>query len=212
MKKRAVVLGLGLGISLLLAGCGQQQVSHHENHHGDAPIHQQAQSKQQNQSKQVALSTGQKYQRSQSAQVVDPHNVHLTNQQLGTMVALRTNPNWFKQGVVGGGMYYSDQPYSNPGDELNGFSYVTTNGDGTSSIYYQLQGENVVIKYLDTTTNADCLADAPMKTISVRLSTLINDYYNTKKKQDEVNGYANRLLPESQYGKNVDNQSQSTGD
>ena len=51
-----------------------------------------------------------------------------------------------------------------------------------------------------------------MRTISVRLDTLINDYYNTKKKQDEVNGYANRLLPETQYGKNVDNQSQSTGD
>ena len=212
MKKRAVVLGLGLGISLLLAGCGQQQVSHHENHHGDAPTHQQAQSKQQNQSKQVVLSNSQTAQSSSSAATVNPHHVHLTTQQLGTMVALRTNPNWFKQGVVGGGMYYSDQPYSNPGDELNGFSYVTTNGDGTSSIYYQLQGENVVIKYLDTTTNADCLADAPMKTISVRLSTLINDYYNTKKKQDEVNDYADRLLPESQYGKNVDNQSQSTGD
>ena len=212
MKKRAVVLGLGLGVSLLLAGCGQQQVSHYENHHGDAPTHQQAQSKQQNQSKQVVLSNSQTAQSSSSAATVNPHHVHLTTQQLGTMVALRTNPNWFKQGVVGGGMYYSDQPYSNPGDELNGFSYVTTNGDGTSSIYYQLQGENVVIKYLDTTTNADCLADAPMKTISVRLSTLINDYYNTKKKQDEVNGYADRLLPESQYGKNVDNQSQSTGD
>ena len=212
MKKRAVVLGLGLGISLLLAGCGQQQVSHYENHHGDAPTHQQAQSKQQNQSKQVVLSNSQTAQSSSSAATVNPHHVHLTTQQLGTMVALRTNPNWFKQGVVGGGMYYSDQPYSNPGDELNGFSYVTTNGDGTSSIYYQLQGENVVIKYLDTTTNADCLADAPMKTISVRLSTLINDYYNTKKKQDEVNDYADRLLPESQYGKNVDNQSQSTGD
>lgn len=212
MKKRAVVLGLGLGVSLLLAGCGQQQVSHYENHHGDAPTHQQAQSKQQNQSKQVVLSNSQTAQSSSSAATVNPHHVHLTTQQLGTMVALRTNPNWFKQGVVGGGMYYSDQPYSNPGDELNGFSYVTTNGDGTSSIYYQLQGENVVIKYLDTTTNADCLADAPMKTISVRLSTLINDYYNTKKEQDEVNGYADRLLPESQYGKNVDNQSQSTGD
>lgn len=211
MKKRAVVLGLGLGISLLLAGCGQQQMSHHENHHGDAPTHQQAQSKQHNQSKQVVLSNSQPAQGSSSAATVDPHYVHLTTQQLGTMVALLKYPNWFKQGVADGSMYYSDQPNTAPGSDLNGFSYVTANGDPTSYIYFQLQGENVVIKYVDA-SHADCVADAPMRTISVRLDTLINDYYNTKKKQDEVNGYANRLLPESQYGKNVDNQSQSTGD
>lgn len=211
MKKRAVVLGLGLGISLLLAGCGQQQVSHHENHHGDAPTHQQAQSKQQNQSKQVVLSNSQPAQGSSSAATVNPHHVHLTTQQLGTLVALLKYPNWFKQGVAAGSMYYSDQPNTAPGSDLNGFSYVTANGDPTSYIYFQLQGENVVIKYVDA-SHADCVADAPMRTISVRLDTLINDYYNTKKKQDEVNGYANRLLPESQYGKNVDNQSQSTGD
>ena len=211
MKKRAVVLGLGLGVSLLLAGCGQQQVSHHENHHGDAPTHQQAQSKQQNQSKQVVLSNSQPAQGSSSAATVNPHHVHLTTQQLGTMVALLKYPNWFKQGVAAGSMYYSDQPNTAPGSDLNGFSYVTANGDPTSYIYFQLQGENVVIKYVDA-SHADCVADAPMRTISVRLDTLINDYYNTKKKQDEVNGYANRLLPESQYGKNVDNQSQSTGD
>ena len=211
MKKRAVVLGLGLGVSLLLAGCGQQQVSHHENHHGDAPTHQQAQSKQQNQSKQVVLSNSQPAQGSSSAATVNPHHVHLTTQQLGTLVALLKYPNWFKQGVAAGSMYYSDQPNTAPGSDLNGFSYVTANGDPTSYIYFQLQGENVVIKYVDA-SHADCVADAPMRTISVRLDTLINDYYNTKKKQDEVNGYANRLLPESQYGKNVDNQSQSTGD
>lgn len=211
MKKRAVILGLGLGVSLLLAGCGQQQVSHHENHHGDAPTHQQAQSKQQNQSKQVVLSNSQPAQSSSSAATVNPHHVHLTTQQLGTLVALLKYPNWFKQGVAAGSMYYSDQPNTAPGSDLNGFSYVTANGDPTSYIYFQLQGENVVIKYVDA-SHADCVADAPMRTISVRLDTLINDYYNTKKKQDEVNGYANRLLPESQYGKNVDNQSQSTGD
>lgn len=211
MKKRAVVLGLGLGIGLLLAGCGQQQVSHHENHHGDAPTHQQAQSKQQNQSKQVVLSNSQPAQGSSSAATVNPHHVHLTTQQLGTLVALLKYPNWFKQGVAAGSMYYSDQPNTAPGSDLNGFSYVTANGDPTSYIYFQLQGENVVIKYVDA-SHADCVADAPMRTISVRLDTLINDYYNTKKKQDEVNGYANRLMPESQYGKHVDNQSQSTGD
>lgn len=210
MKKRAVVLGLGLGVSLLLAGCGQQQVSHHENHHQDALTHQQIQSKQQNQSKQVVLSSSQTAQGS-SAATVNPEHVHLTTQQLGTLVALLKYPNWFKQGVADGNMYYSDQPNTAPGSDLNGFSYVTANGDPTSWIYFQLQGENVVIKYVDD-SNGECVADAPMRTVSVRLDTLINDYYNTKKKQDEVNGYANRLLPESQYGKNGDNQSQSTGD
>ena len=211
MKKRAVVLGLGLGVSLLLAGCGQQQVSHHEDHHHDAQTHQQAQAGQHNQSKQVVLSNSQPAQSSSSAATVNPHHVHLTTQQLGTLVALLKYPNWFKQGVADGSMYYSDQPNTAPGSDLNGFSYVTANGDPTSYIYFQLQGENVVIKYVDA-SHADCVADAPMRTISVRLDTLINDYYNTKKKQDEVNGYANRLLPDSQYGKHVDNQSQSTGD
>ncbi|MFK5676786.1 Lreu_0056 family protein [Ligilactobacillus sp. LYQ60] len=212
MKKRAVVLGLGLGVSLLLAGCGQQ-VSHHESHHHDTPTHQQAQPEQHNQSKQIVLNNSQATQSSSSsnAVAVNPEHVHLTTQQLGTLVALLKYPNWFKQGVAAGSMYYSDQPNTAPGSDLNGFSYVTANGDPTSYLYFQLQGENVVIKYVDV-SNADCVADAPMRTVSVRLDTLINDYYNTKKKQDEVNGYANRLLPESQYGKNADNQNQSTGD
>lgn len=191
-----MLAGVGAGISLLLAGCGSTTHQHVEReHHAKARTHHVVRQS----SSSSVMSSAVSMSKTADGSSNQAANAHLTTQQLGTLVALLKEPNWFKQYVASGDMCYSDQP--EPQDNnlgLGGFDYVTANGDPTSFLYFQQQGNNVVIKYVDM-DGADCVADAPIKTESVPLSTLITDYYNTKKKRDEVNGYANKLIPESKH-------------
>lgn len=73
---------------------------------------------------------------------------------------------------------------------------VTYSENGQQGIIQDSDGNMVIVKYnsVDCVTITDRDAhNAEGKTIQVTPNTLYNDYYNTRKKQVEVNGYVNSL-------------------
>lgn len=144
----------------------------------------------------------------QNTKVVDKRNTSssnsnssnsskLTTQQLGTLVAIYQNPDWFKEGIKDDTMYYGTYDGSESGD-VSGYSYVTANGDPTSWIYFKQNGNDVTIKYVDV-KDGETVAEASMATKHVTVSGLLRDYYTNQSQKDEINGYANQLKPESDY-------------
>ena len=116
----------------------------------------------------------------------------LNVRQVGTLLSLLHWPNYFKERIDDPGIYYGD-------DQLEGQTYhvFSGNGDSTSILYYQIDGDTITYRYVDA-SNADCVADAPVVTKTISLKRLINDYYNTPAKRAEVNGYVAKLKPESE--------------
>lgn len=110
------------------------------------------------------------------------------DQTVGTMVALLKNPDWFKEYVNDGTMYYG-KANSDFGKEVAGYSMVTANGDSTSFIYYKNDGTNVEIKTWD---------GDQWQTTNVSLAQLEKDYYVTSSQKQEVQGYVQQLKPYSE--------------
>lgn len=130
----------------------------------------------------VANNTKVQDMRNQSTPTNNSHN--LSTQQLGTLVALYQEPDWFKDGISDGMMWY--------GNGSDGFSYVTANGDPTSWLYFKRNGNDVTIKYVDP-KEGQSVAEASTTTKHVTVSGLLRDYYTNQSQKDEVNGYANKL-------------------
>ncbi|MQM71989.1 MAG: hypothetical protein DUD26_06530 [Eubacteriaceae bacterium] len=116
----------------------------------------------------------------------------LNVRQVGTLLSLYYWPDYFKERLNDSGFYYGD-------DQLEGQTYhvFSGNGDPTSVLYYQIDGDTITYRYVDV-SNADCVADAPIATKTISLKRLVNDYYNTSAKRAEVNGYVAKLKPLSE--------------
>ncbi|WP_267201014.1 Lreu_0056 family protein [Limosilactobacillus kribbianus] len=125
----------------------------------------------------------------------------LTTQQLGTLVALYAHPDWFKAGVSDDEMWYESNTNGDHYNGPDGYSYVTANGDPTSWLYFKRDGDNVTVKYVDPKGD-ESVAEASMTTKHITVSGLVRDYYTNQSQKDEVNGYANKLKPESDYEHN----------
>ena len=83
------------------------------------------------------------------------------------LAALLQDPNWFKEYLNDGDMYYgTNSDYS---DEVRGYSYVTTNGDPTGYVYFKRNVDNVTIKQW-TTEGDESLADGHFESRTVSLA------------------------------------------
>jgi cytoskeletal protein RodZ len=116
----------------------------------------------------------------------------LNVRQVGTLLSLYFWPDYFKERIDDPGIYYGD-------DQLEGQTYhvFSGNGDPTSILYYQIDGDTITYRFVDP-SKSDCVADAPITTKTISLKRLVNDYYNTSAKRAEVNGYVAKLKPESE--------------
>lgn len=116
----------------------------------------------------------------------------VTPQQLGTMVAFLQWPDWFKSNLSN--MSYGVCPNNQTGllSAVNGYNFVTANGDPTSYLYYKKDGDTVTIKYIDP-QGSQCVADAGFATRTVSYHNLLQDYYQNQNQKDEVNGDASQL-------------------
>ena len=126
---------------------------------------------------------------------------HLSVQQLGTLICLLKDPDEFKGADNGqpGGLYYGNVPQgSDYGQQFWGMDFLTTNGDPTSYLYFKPDGPNVIIKYVDDSGTTG-VANAPVKTESISIQRLVNDYYISQDQKNEVNGYASRIQPEQKW-------------
>lgn len=194
--KKSIVSGMAaLLIAGVLAGCGNKSVSTNSS------------SSQNNssQSSQVASSQSASAMSSSSTPVQ-----HVDDKTVGVMVALLAQPDWFKDGIDD--MYYGVHGQDGDDDDsgdLNGYSYITANGDPTSFIHYKVNGNMVTYKQW---IPGDSVADGHMETKTVSLARLEKDYYVSQSQKDEVNGYANQLKSEAAYNSSIKNSDNNDDD
>nr|WP_202987286.1 hypothetical protein [Ligilactobacillus araffinosus] len=86
-------------------------------------------------------------------------------------------------------MYYGT---NNPktvvgGNQVNGYDFITANGDSESYIYYKKNGNMVTIKWVANP------ADSEMKSQTISYHNLLQDYYQNQDQKVEVNNDANQL-------------------
>lgn len=127
---------------------------------------------------------------SSSSSTVSAQN--LTPQQMGILLAMDQEPDVISN-YLGNSLWYGVANSSNGGtDETNGYNYISTHGDGTADIYWQVNGDMVTFKRLDP-NSGDCVADEKMMTKTVPVSQLVQKYYSTPQQQSQVNNDANQL-------------------
>ncbi|MRN07036.1 hypothetical protein EAI26_06510 [Lactobacillus sp. 0.1XD8-4] len=188
IKKKILIVAMSL-MPLTLAGCGNSQSNN--------------QAKSSTSSSQSSVTA----QRSSSSNKAQEHTStasesNLSPQQLGTLVALYQDPDWFKEYLKDGFMYYGTEDGS--GKKIADYNYVTANGDPTSFIYFKQNGDDVTIKQV-IPEGDESVAEASLHTKHITVSRLLSDYYVNQSQKDEVNGYADQLKPESQYQSDMEN-------
>lgn len=215
MKKEFVIGTVLLGCSAILAGCGTTHQAKAVNH----PQTVQKDIQKNHQSKQPASSsiTDQSSATTASSSNSQSDGLsydarHLSVQQLGTLICLLKDPDEFKDADNGqpGVLYYGTVPQgSDYGQQFWGMNFLTTNGDPTSYLYFKPDGPNVIIRYVDDDGTTG-VANAPVKTESISIQRLVNDYYISQDQKNEVNGYVNRIQPEQKWLDRYNQNSSST--
>lgn len=116
----------------------------------------------------------------------------ITPQQMGIILAMDQEPDVISN-YLGNSLWYGVANSNNGGtDETNGYNYISTHGDGTADIYWQVNGDMVTFKRLDP-NSGDCVADEKMMTKTVPVAQLVQKYYSTPQQQSQVNNDANQL-------------------
>lgn len=117
---------------------------------------------------------------------------NITPQQMGIILAMDQEPDVISN-YLGNSLWYGVANSNNGGtDETNGYNYISTHGDGTADIYWQVNGDMVTFKRLDP-NSGDCVADEKMMTKTVPVAQLVQKYYSTPQQQSQVNNDANQL-------------------
>ena len=206
MKKELIIGTVFLGCSAILAGCGTtthsaKAVTHPQTVQKDIQKnHQSTQPVSSSITDQDSATTASSSNSQSNSLSYDAR--HLSGQQLGTLICLLKDPDEFKGADNGqpGGLYYGSVPQgSDYGQQFWGMDFLTTNGDPTSYLYFKPDGPNVIIKYVDDDGTTGGVANAPVKTESISIQRLVNDYYISQDQKNEVNGYANRIQSEQKW-------------
>ena len=201
MKKELIIGTVFLGCSAILAGCGTTTHSAKAVTHPQT-VRQNIQKQHSTQPQAPSSAANQNSVTNDSSSSTQPGGLsydarHLSVQQLGTLICLLKDPDEFKGAA--GGLYYGSVPQGSDYDQqFWGMDFLTTNGDPTSYLYFKPDGPNVIIKYIDDNGTTG-VANAPIKTESISIQRLVNDYYISQDQKNEVNGYANRIQPEQKW-------------
>lgn len=120
---------------------------------------------------------------------------NLTPQQMGILLAMDQEPDVISN-YLGNALWYGVSNSDDDNTETNGYNYISTHGDGTANIYWQVNDNMVTFKRLDP-NSGDCVADEKLMTKTVPVSQLIQKYYSTPQQQSQVNNDANQLKQEN---------------
>jgi cobalamin biosynthesis Mg chelatase CobN len=115
----------------------------------------------------------------------------LSGKQIGVLLMLYWSPDWFKDEVTNGSMYYEEAAT----DEDTTY-YLTASGRGDETLDYRINGDTITYEYLK---------DSGTATETISLQRLVGDYYNTSDKRSEVNGYVGQIKPVSEAPWGTDN-------
>lgn len=126
---------------------------------------------------------------SSSSSTVSARN--LTPQQMGILLVMDQEPDVISN-YLGNALWYGVSNNDDGNTETNGYNYISTHGDGTANIYWQVNGNMVMFKRLDP-NSGDCVADEKLMTKTIPVSQLIQKYYSTPQQQSQVNNDANQL-------------------
>lgn len=117
----------------------------------------------------------------------------LSGKQIGVLLMLYWSPDWFKDEVTNGSMYYED---AETVDDSTTYHVLTASGRADETLYYKTSGDTITYKYLK---------DSGIATETISLQRLVSDYYNTSAKRSEVNGYVGQIKPVSEAPWGTDN-------
>lgn len=120
---------------------------------------------------------------------------NLTPQQMGIILAMDQEPDVISN-YLGNALWYGVSNSDDDNTETNGYNYISTHGDGTANIYWQVSDNMVTFKRLDP-NSGDCVADEKLMTKTIPVSQLIQKYYLTPQQQSQVNNNANQLKQEN---------------
>ena len=190
MSKRILyIIGCVSIIAFLLIGCGKKESSTKtdKSHSAEQTL------KKTSSSSKTSSSTS-----SSNDSQVD--QTKLDDKTIGVLAMLYNRPDYLKRYINAkeyNGIYYGTREWDAK-DSLNGYSFMTGEGDPTSYLYYK--NENGIIK-LQEWIPRDSVADGYFKSSSISLKQLIIDYYSDQYKQNEVNGYVNKVKLDSDFEK-----------
>jgi hypothetical protein len=117
----------------------------------------------------------------------------LDDRTVGVLVSLLAAPEFVKRCVDQNELHYGTN--SDNGDEVQGYNYITSNGDPTGYIYYQRNGNTITYKMWVPDANG-YVATGHFVTKTATISRLINDYYSNQAQKSEVDGYVSKLQSE----------------
>lgn len=115
----------------------------------------------------------------------------LTPQQVGVLLEMKLQPQMLSYKDDNGKLHLWYGVDNTQGDASQGFNILTPHGDGTATLYYQVQGDNVIVKQMDPNSGT-CVADEKLKTTTIPLAQLTQNY-STPQQQATVNNYVNEL-------------------
>lgn len=181
MKVNKVYVGLAcLVASGLLAGCG----TNHSSSNGNSSKQEVSQSSKKSSSTSKKANTSKSSNdESHSASSSSSIDTNVTDQQIGVMAYMHFMPQSVSA-ISDGDMFY------NPGDD--GYMALSTHGDGSATLQFKRDGDQVSVKYMDTNSGTT-VADSPIVTKSISLKELENNYYSSSTQKDQVNQYVSKL-------------------
>lgn len=197
LKKTLYIIGLTSLVSLLLVGCGKSQ----DSKKSDKPYGAGQTSKKVASSSTTSTSSSSMSSASSSSQTNQVNAKGLDNKTIGILAMLYSRPQYLTRYInetePSSGIFYGTIR-GNSKDPVNGYSYMTGEGDPTSYLYYK--NENGIIK-LKEWIPRESVADGYYKSTSISLNDLIKGFYSNKLKQDEAHRFANKVKLDSQFGK-----------
>lgn len=93
---------------------------------------------------------------------------NLTSQQMGILLVMDQEPDVISN-YLGNALWYGVSNNDDGNTETNGYNYISTHGDGTANIYWQVNGNMVTFKRLDP-NSGDCVADEKLMTKTIPVS------------------------------------------
>ncbi|MEY8442489.1 hypothetical protein AALA17_07635 [Lactobacillaceae bacterium 24-114] len=122
----------------------------------------------------------------------NPQTVTLNDQQIGILAGLAVDPDWVKQQINDNNLVYGIvKPSDTVPDEITTkYSFLVTDNDADgTSIYYQVVGDQLFIKYTRQ-------YNSKLITKEVNIKQLTQQFYQTSTQKQQVDDYVSQLRTE----------------
>lgn len=195
MNKKLIIMTMITLAGFGLAACGQQSSSSSSKAGSESSTSKKAAVASSSSKSSVSSSSSSSASSSSSSQTEE-----IDDSTLAVLVGLQYNEEWFR-GLIGGdnGIYFNDKPVSgadSANGEFNGYLAISAHGDAASVVYFKRDGDNVIYTTYQTGEGGFMYNGHYVK-ITVPLSELIENYYQSDSQKAEVAKFASEFKTDS---------------